>query len=857
MRLCDIYSCGLFYIHSIMFCLFFRLKLQFMERPASLPDMTIVKGPRDKPGVVGGGGGGGGQRNNNDRRRNDFSGGGGGGGSHWDRGAAPPRRTGQTQQNDNGGGKQWSRGQAQPKEQQQTPQQGSGGGKGGQGGHRGQQQPLYDGPVAPLVQTENHWKPTKNTSPMIVAEKQVKSILNKMTKEKFAKLSEQMIALPIRSYEMLEMMIKNVFDKAIDEPSFGDIYADLCVRLSHSPQVSNIVHMIESDEEPPTESEAAPDAGESSSYTVYRWSNDVSTTDSEIIGPFETVEACFDAAQSENEQKPKSRGDLELELVSTTIKRGKFVKIMKVKDGSDYYVVYFRVEEAKECGQQLSPQIFLSLVECRSDAKKENSFKRTLLNKCEEEFNKNDIYEDWKKEKKEYEEKKKSMTGPEQAEMEEELQFRRIRIKKQMLGNVKFIGQLFKVRLLKEKVIRYCIASLLKLDAINVEAKTPDYVDNGDRDIDEEDHEAICSILATIGLTIDTPASADFMKVCFTKIASLSTDKALSARSRFMYKDVIDLRENKWVPRRKEEKAKTLEEIRKDVESEERRQAQLSAQADRGGYGGRGSGGRGNSGGDRRSMPSNRARQSRPIEHIDEEGFTTIVAGAKTPFTSPKVPTAVLSRSSSKPTFSALQDKSSGSSKPSAATATALSTKELEKIVKSMRTDFMSEGRNIDELLLTWDKMATSPGAGKTLVMSYMERMPECKDDERNAICQILVILFEKSKLLVADIQTGMADTIVNIEMLAEDAPRVYEYFAKVLSEMLRINAIDLPWLCSQCKKAMVEFDTKAPERILKETLMSLCKNDVDAARRSVQNCELTLTELIGSEAWNTIASSL
>mgnify|MGYP000671355089 CR=1 FL=1 len=60
-----------------------------------------------------------------------------------------------------------------------------------------------------------------------------------------------------------------------------------------------------------------------------------------------------------------------------------------------------------------------------------------------------------------------------------------------------------------------------------------------------------------------------------------------------MYKDLLDLRSNNWVPRRKVEKAKTLEEIRKDVEREERLQAQQSQQNNyRGGgrrdnYGGR------------------------------------------------------------------------------------------------------------------------------------------------------------------------------------------------------------------------------------------------------------------------------
>jgi translation initiation factor 4G len=60
------------------------------------------------------------------------------------------------------------------------------------------------------------------------------------------------------------------------------------------------------------------------------------------------------------------------------------------------------------------------------------------LNKCGDEFKKQDIYTDWKVEKKEYEKNKASFTEKERTEKEEELEFRRMKIKKRMLGNIKF-----------------------------------------------------------------------------------------------------------------------------------------------------------------------------------------------------------------------------------------------------------------------------------------------------------------------------------------------------------------------------------------------------------------------------------
>lgn len=46
---------------------------------------------------------------------------------------------------------------------------------------------------------------------MALVEKQIKSIMNKMTKEKFDKLSGQMCDIPITSYEALTLVIRMVY----------------------------------------------------------------------------------------------------------------------------------------------------------------------------------------------------------------------------------------------------------------------------------------------------------------------------------------------------------------------------------------------------------------------------------------------------------------------------------------------------------------------------------------------------------------------------------------------------------------------------------------------------------------------
>ena len=859
-----------------------------MRRPDDLPQFVITKGPSR-----GGGERGGIERGGVDRRQQRDGGGGGGGGSSWQRGAAPPRRT-STDNKDTkvaavgGGGGQWARGQAPPpKVQGQVQGQGQGG-RGGHGGRGGRDNdpPFFDGPVAPLTKSQNGWRPKKSTSVFDVAEKQVKGFLNKMTKEKFDRLAAQMCEIPVVSYAILTMMIGNVYEKAIDEPTFGDMYGDLCVKLSQQVQTDSFVQIIESDEEPPTENgEVAGEtpSGQPSAHSTYRWSNDVNTSDSELVGPFPGVEECFEIALSGTEQDRIERGDMELELIKLQIKGGMFIKILKkktpteeggeVKEGEkgEYYTVYFPVANHMECGQQLS-KIFLSEPECRSDASKQNSFKRTLLNKCEDEFKKQDIYVDWKREKSAYEETKSSLTEAARAEKEEELDFRRIKIKKQMIGNIKFIGQLYKKNLLKQKIMRFCIASLLKLEPDDANSKTPVYHDAGDGDMDDEDHEAICNLLGTIGSTIDTPAAASFIDVCFTKIKRLSTSKDLPSRSRFMYKDLLELRQNNWVPRRKDEKAKTIDEIRKDFEQEERAKQQQSQQMNSNPRGG-GRNDYGNRQDNRRVgdfRPTNRPtnlggggggarRASKPVSETDDDGFTTIVTGVsksrsslaqaasgQAPSLSAKPPT--------KQSFAALAEDNPTVSK---AAPEPLDDDKLKRRVQSICTEYMQDPSNVDELLLSMEELAGTPDYGTKFVQINCDRMIDCKDDERAAIYSVHAILVEKGKLTPVDVKAGMIDLIEFIDGIVLDAPKAFDYLGDMLTAMIKVNAVDMDWICEQAKKTQSTSEEN-PGKIMQAFATSLKKSlGADEAKRILDASATTVSGLIGTEKLASIKAGL
>ena len=137
----------------------------------------------------------------------------------------------------------------------------------------------------------------------------------------------------------------------------------------------------------------------------------------------------------------------------------------------------------------------------------------------------------------------------------------RLKIKRRALGNVSFIGELYKLNMLTSKIIWACVL------------KSVTDVDNPD----EEEVEALCRLLTTVGKALDIPNSSSqtkdksgvqMMDFLFDQtLHSLESNKDLPSRVRFMVKDVQDLRKDKWKPRREKAGPKTIEDIHDDVNS--------------------------------------------------------------------------------------------------------------------------------------------------------------------------------------------------------------------------------------------------------------------------------------------------
>lgn len=170
-------------------------------------------------------------------------------------------------------------------------------------------------------------------------------------------------------------------------------------------------------------------------------------------------------------------------------------------------------------------------------------FKRVLLNKCQEEFEKDEREE--AEAEKEEEHGEKNLSAEERRE-------KKAAARRRMLGNIRFIGELYKESMLTERIMHACIKKLIG------EFQHPE----------EENVEALCKLMSTIGHMIDHSKAKEHIDAYFDRMTKMSNNQALPSRLRFMLKDLIDLRKNGWQQRRKVEGPKKIEEVHRDAVQE-------------------------------------------------------------------------------------------------------------------------------------------------------------------------------------------------------------------------------------------------------------------------------------------------
>ncbi|XP_077582198.1 eukaryotic translation initiation factor 4 gamma 3 [Stigmatopora nigra] len=282
-----------------------------------------------------------------------------------------------------------------------------------------------------LQKAENAWKPgakresvdedpeTLRTQELL---RKVRSILNKLTPQKFGQLMKQVTDLTIDTEERLKGVIDLVFEKAIDEPSFSVAYGNMC--------------------------------------------------------------RCLAELKVQIADKP-----------NTTV-----------------------------------------------------NFRKLLLHRCQKEFEKDKV-DDVAFEKKQ-KELDSSDSSTERERMQEELEEAKDKARRRSIGNIKFIGELFKLKMLTEAIMHDCVIKLLK-------------------NHDEESLECLCRLLTTIGKDLDFEKAKPRTDQYFTQMEKIVKERKVSSRIRFMLQDVIELRMHNWVSRRADQGPKTIEQIHKEAKIEE------------------------------------------------------------------------------------------------------------------------------------------------------------------------------------------------------------------------------------------------------------------------------------------------
>ncbi|CAK8692845.1 unnamed protein product [Clavelina lepadiformis] len=184
-------------------------------------------------------------------------------------------------------------------------------------------------------------------------------------------------------------------------------------------------------------------------------------------------------------------------------------------------------------------------------------FRKVLLTRCQREFEKDRQDEEVLSKLRQKLEEATTLETKQQCK--EKLEVAETKERRRMLGNIRFIGELFKLKMLTESIMHNCVMSLFK----------------GRND---ESLESLCRLLTSIGKDLDHVKGKPRMDQYFQQIDKVIREKKTSSRVRFTLQDVVDLRKSNWVPKAVQALVpKTIDQIHADVKAKKKQLALQSA----------------------------------------------------------------------------------------------------------------------------------------------------------------------------------------------------------------------------------------------------------------------------------------
>jgi translation initiation factor 4G len=444
------------------------------------------------------------------------------------------------------------------------------------------------------------------------------------------------------------------------------------------------------------------------------------------------------------------------------------------------------------------------------EADKGKQFKKSLLERCQKEFEKD---------------QKEILEKLNEIEDKEERDAQILVVRKRYLGHMKFVGQLFRVQLLSDKIMHICVKELFG------DSEEPD----------EEKIQCLCTLLTTIGgqlesSAVNKPEKEKAMKKYLKDIKSLSTNQKISSRIRFMCKDLLEMRENGWNSRREEESAKTIAQIHQEANREQGK-----------GKGGGGGGGspRAQGGGNSSPRSGNNSRGGGSPRSGNQPQDVRQASAADSEWTSIKTSGRSNKRTTNNNTNAVTPSSANAREKPVAgggfgAFAEKEKKDKQEKKEKKERKEKEKEAKEAKRAQKESAAEAAAPAAAPTFKMTVDQYSNSCKtefeqhinggsiseviesmtefgipvpmghvvsminvvlnylfttlatDSAVNTGCSLLIELIKQNIIDKAAVQAGFSKFLENIEDYVCDAPKAEGWLSQVIARLVAADMITL-----------------------------------------------------------------
>lgn len=361
---------------------------------------------------------------------------------------------------------------------------------------------------------------------------------------------------------------------------------------------------------------------------------------------------------------------------------------------------------------------------------------------------------------------------------EEQRAEKQLLLKRQTLGHIRFIGELFQHHMLSARTMHLCIQRLFGKDALNA---------------DEESLECLCKLFGTIGQKLEAVAKTSKddndrknIKLYFDVISDLSNQQELCTRSRFMLKDLIDLRRNRWVARREEAKATSLADVHKKAAQEEKQKQRRAgapvlkhSQSYNGTYQGH-------------ANTNGKPAQKKPDGEWETIPSRPKLAKARSSSRSssrnpPKIAAA------GRPSSMRSSSRSNSVTRPAAAApAPAMEPKAFEAKVQSILKELFVLSDVKDAVVCVNELLKDSKCDATLLVSACVNMGLEKGQAERSLIAQVLVQTYETADSLLKPemVSKGISEVLEFLDDIEIDIPLAIPYTVQLLSPLVQARAL-------------------------------------------------------------------